>query len=98
MKATTALLLPQELTHERAQDWLQSLTITLHQVEGPQVTVDASRLTHFDSSALAVLLACRREAMSAKKTLKVIHLPDQLRQLAMVYGVAELVQSTDNVH
>ena len=89
----TALTLPQELTHDRAGDWLKSLVFALHQDEGRQITADASRLVHFDSSALAVLLACRREALAAGKTFSVAHMPDQLRQLAMVYGVSDLLLS-----
>ena len=95
MKATP-LQLPMELTHARAQDWLKSLMVALRQEGENEITVDASRLTRFDSSALAVLLACRREALSAKKTFFVSHMPDQMRQLAVVYGVSDLLQSADN--
>jgi phospholipid transport system transporter-binding protein len=87
------LNLPQELTHNRAGDWLKSLMFALHQEGERQVTADASRLVHFDSSALAVLLACRREALAAGKTFGVAHMPDKLRQLAVVYGVSDLLLS-----
>jgi len=98
MKAMSHLQLPMELTHARAQDWLKSLMVALRQEGESQITVDASRLTRFDSSALAVLLACRREALSAKKTFVVSHMPDQMRQLARVYGVSDLLQSADGVY
>lgn len=91
------LQLPLELTHAHARDWLKSLIIALRQESKSQITVDASRLTRFDSSALAVLLACRREALSEKKTFVVSRMPDQLRQLARVYGVSDLLQSADRV-
>jgi phospholipid transport system transporter-binding protein len=58
------------------------------------VVVDASALTEFDSSALAVLLECRREALAAGKGFTVTGLPVRLRQLAGLYGVAELVPAT----
>lgn len=90
------LNLPQELTHERAGDWLKSLIFTMQQGSGRQITADASRLVHFDSSALAVLLACRREALEVGKTFEVAHMPDKLRQLAMVYGVSELLQGASS--
>ena len=89
----TVLSLPQELTHERAMDWLKSLVFAMNQDASRTITADASRLTHFDSSALAVLLACRREAMSEGKTFQVAHMPDKLRQLAVVYGVSDLLLS-----
>jgi phospholipid transport system transporter-binding protein len=95
MTAKAHLQLPLELTHARAQDWLKSLIFAIHQESESQVTVDASRLSRFDSSALAVLLACRREALSAQKTFVVSHMPDQMRQLARVYGVSDLLQSAD---
>jgi len=95
MKAMVHLQLPLELTHAHARDWLKSLIIALRQESQSQITVDASRLTRFDSSALAVLLACRREAFSENKTFVVSQMPDQLRQLARVYGVSDLLQSAD---
>jgi phospholipid transport system transporter-binding protein len=97
MKAMVHLQLPLELTHAHARDWLKSLIIALRQESQSQITVDASRLTRFDSSALAVLLACRREAFSENKTFVVSQMPDQLRQLARVYGVSDLLQSADGV-
>ena len=89
----SALNLPQELTHDRAVDWLKSLVFAVNQAGSTTITADASRLTHFDSSALAVLLACRREVLSEGKTFQIAHMPDKLRQLAIVYGVSELLHN-----
>ena len=55
------------------------------------VVVDASGLSEFDSSALAVLLACRREALEAGKGFAVSGVPERLRRLAGLYGVADLL-------
>ena len=55
------------------------------------VVVDASALTVFDSSALAILLQCRRQALAAGKTFAVLGAPARLRQLAQVYGVDSLI-------
>ncbi len=57
----------------------------------PAVVADAGALSHFDSSALAVLLECRREALALGKTFAVSRLPTRLRELASLYGVAELL-------
>jgi phospholipid transport system transporter-binding protein len=54
--------------------------------------VDAKPLQVFDSSALAVLLECRREALALGKTFAVANMPPRLRELAGVYGVAELLE------
>ena len=52
---------------------------------------DASALDRFDSSALAVLLECRREALALGKSFAVTQLPARLRELATLYGVADLL-------
>jgi phospholipid transport system transporter-binding protein len=58
---------------------------------GQTAVADASALERFDSSALAVLLDCRREALALGKTFSVSRLPPRLRQLAGLYGVADLL-------
>ena len=58
------------------------------------VVLDASALTQFDSSALSVMLACRREAMAAGKTFIVQGMPPKLSQLAGLYGVGQLISSS----
>ena len=57
------------------------------------VVLDACALMQFDSSALAVMLASRREALAAGKTFAVQGMPARLSQLAGLYGVAELMPS-----
>jgi phospholipid transport system transporter-binding protein len=56
-----------------------------------EVQIQAGQLIDFDSSALAVLLGCRREAESLSKTLKFKQFPAKLRELALLYGVSELL-------
>jgi len=85
------LVLPAELTHEQAGACCRMLTQGLRSQPGTSVVADAGALAHFDSSALAVLLECRREAMSRGKTFAVARLPERLRELAALYGVAELL-------
>jgi phospholipid transport system transporter-binding protein len=85
------LVLPTELTHERAQACCRMLAQALRRESEPVAIVDASALARFDSSALAVLLECRREALALGKTFLVAQLPARLRELAVLYGVAELL-------
>ena len=85
------LVLPAELTHEQAGACCRMLTQGLRSQPGATVVADAGALAHFDSSALAVLLECRREAMALGKTFAVARLPTRLRELAVLYGVAELL-------
>ncbi len=87
------LELPAELTHDVAARLALELTRQVHLQPGA-VVADASALETFDSSALAVLLACRRAALAAGKTFSVQGLPPRLRQLATLYGVAALVPAT----
>ena len=83
-------MLPAEITHSSARACAHMLVQALQRSESV-VVADASALSHFDSSALAVLLECRREAQVAGKTFSVRALPARLRSLAIMYGVAELL-------
>jgi len=85
------LVLPAQLTHAQAPACARMLAQALR-AEPQQVVADASALEDFDSSALAVLLECRREALAQGKSFAVAHLPARLRELASVYGVSELLQ------
>ena len=85
--------LPRVLTLAEAPDFAKGLR-QLVLAETGHAVLDASALTEFDSSALAVLLECRREALAAGKGFSVRGLPARLRQLAGLYGVAELIPAT----
>ena len=85
------LVLPAEITHEHASACCRMLAQALHAQPGAAVVVDASALQKFDSSALAVLLECRRESLAAGKTFAVARSPARLLELASLYGVTELL-------
>jgi len=85
------LVLPAELTHDEAAACARMLAQAMRSESGTQVVADASPLQQFDSSALAVLLDCRREALVAGKSFAVSGLSPRLRELAGVYGVSELL-------
>jgi phospholipid transport system transporter-binding protein len=85
------LVLPEELTHGTATACCRMLAQALRSDPSTQAIADASALRSFDSSALAVLLECRREALSLGKTFAVSHLHPRLRALATLYGVGELL-------
>jgi phospholipid transport system transporter-binding protein len=91
-KRADVLTLPTELTHAQATVCLAQLIAPLAEQPSP-VQVDATPLQHFDSSALAVLLALRRACADVGKPMVVQGLPGGLRDLAMLYGVEELLQS-----
>lgn len=85
------LILPAEIDHDTAVACCRMLVQGLRSKPEAAVVADAGALERFDSSALAVLLECRREALSLGKTLSVARLPPRLRELATLYGVAELL-------
>jgi len=85
------LVLPAELTHAHAAACCQMLAQALRSDPAAHAVADASQLNVFDSSALAVLLECRREALALGKTFAVAHMPPRLRDLAGLYGVSELL-------
>lgn len=86
------LTLPATLTHKDAKACVQQLTESLR-AEAAQVVVDAAKLRHFDSSALAVLLELRRECARAGKRFAVQGLPSRLLDLAKLYGISGLLPS-----
>jgi phospholipid transport system transporter-binding protein len=87
----SVLVLPAEITHAEAGACLTMLLRAARAEAEPLALVDATALTRFDSSALAVLLECRRECLHDGKGFAVRALPARLRELARLYGVAELL-------
>ena len=85
------LVLPAELTHDHAAACCRMLAQALRAEADSAVVADATGLQRFDSSALAVLLECRRESLALGKSFSVAHLPPRLRELAALYGVAQLL-------
>ena len=53
--------------------------------------LNASALTQFDSSALAVILACRRAVLARGAKLRIVGLPERAQTLAKVYGLSTLL-------
>ena len=84
------LKLPARVFHGDADALASSLKSQVN-AQAQTVSVDAQQLIEFDSSALAVLLACRRATEAAGKAFEVRHAPAKLVQLASLYGVAQLL-------
>ena len=57
----------------------------------PRFTVDLAAVTEVDSSALSLLLEWRREAARNGRQVSFLNLPGNLRSLAKLYGVTELL-------
>ena len=84
------LKLPEALTQTTATVCLHELAAAMAS-EPDNVVVDASRLRRFDSVALAVLLALRREAARLHKSFAIQGLPQRLGDLARLYGISALL-------
>ena len=90
------LTLPSDLTHRDAAACLvQSLEhlAAAASVSTTEFQVDASALQPFASSALAVLLALRRQAQVRDPRFQVTGMSARLSELAGLYGVHELLAS-----
>jgi phospholipid transport system transporter-binding protein len=86
------LVLPSRLTHDDAAACVRMLSQALASQPPQQPAVaDAGPLQQFDSSALAVLLECRREALAQGRSFAVANMAPRLQELASVYGVSELL-------
>ena len=89
-----AWALPDELTLRQASSTLARLLGALKaQPQGQGVRIDAGALRVFDSSALAVLLECRRSALASGRAFAVDGLPVALGGLAALYGVEALLNA-----
>ena len=88
----TPIALPERLTISEASATLSLLAGQLAD-SGPGADIlvlDASALQQLDTSALAVLLACQRQAAVLGRPLRVQGAPVKLMQLAELYGVESL--------
>jgi phospholipid transport system transporter-binding protein len=90
------MLLPDTVTLAKAAALLPRLEA---EVDGAvaaasgRFILDGSMLAVFDTSALALVLQARRLAEARGLAFELHALPAQLRQLAELYGVAELLLS-----
>lgn len=57
----------------------------------PRVTVDLAGVTEVDSSAVSLLLEWQREAERNGRSIRFLNLPGNLKSLAKLYGVTELL-------
>ena len=87
------LRLPPLLTHAQAEACRTQLAQAMAASPDRVLLLDASDLRHFDSSALAVLLACRRQAQALGRSLQLQGLSAPLRELAGLYGVLDWLQA-----
>ena len=63
----------------------------LQAIAAGDTQIDLGALQHFDSAAVATLLAWRRAASKLGKTLQISQLPHGLDSLAKLYGVDQLL-------
>lgn len=85
------LALPAQLTLRDAQVALATLVPAIAAAPAGTIVVDASALTHIDSSALAVLLECRRQAELRQCKFELHHAPPRLAEMARLYGVQDVL-------
>jgi len=93
------IVLPATVTLREATATLRSLAASLEAepagADGA-VVVDASALQRFDSSAIAVLIECRRLTESrGGRRLRLQGAPAPLLGLAKLYGVQDLLPAQD---
>jgi phospholipid transport system transporter-binding protein len=92
--AHTTVALPAVLVQDNAQAIATELAGVLGACapNGGEAVLDATALAQFDSSALAVILACRRAVEVRGAQLRITGLPERAQALAKVYGLSALVQ------
>ena len=85
------LTLPATIGLTEAKAAMRPLAEAALREPSDRLKVDAAGLQQFDSSALAVLLECRRLAEKSGRAFELSGAPPRLGQLARLYGVAELL-------
>ncbi len=85
----TTISLPERLTMSEASAVLAQLQPAL--ATAADTVVDASALRELDTAAVAVLLACQRQAHAQGRQLRLTGAPAKLKQLAQLYGVDGLL-------
>ena len=91
-----ALKLPADTALEHTPALLREVDAALDAAaSGATLQIDASALTAFDTSTIALLLHARRGATARGLTLQVRGTPPKLRELALLYGVEELLPLGD---
>ena len=93
----SALTLPESLTQSNALSALVTLSAGLKNAPSP-VQLNASMLRRFDSVALACLLEICRQVNSQGKSLSIHGLPQGLKDLAQLYGLAEILDMGQQAH
>lgn len=58
---------------------------------GSTLVLDCSAVERSSSVGLSLLLAFQRDAGAVRKTLAIVNLPDELRQIAQVCGLLEIL-------
>ncbi len=91
------LLLPATITEKEATVAQRLLTQAMKSEPEGAVVIDASNLSQFDSSALAVLLECQRAAHAWGKGFTLRNAPTKLTALAKLYGVDVLLMPAAGV-
>jgi phospholipid transport system transporter-binding protein len=56
-----------------------------------EILVDLARVTEVDSAAVSLLLEWRRQALAANRRIEYVNLPSNLKSLADLYGVSDLL-------
>ena len=82
--------LPEQAHLDQAAGLAAQLPAALADGEGT-FTVDASAVKAYDTSTIALLLQAKRLATAAGRGFAVTGAPAQLKQLAELYGVEELL-------
>ena len=88
-QAKSMIGLPERLTMADASATLARLAPLLRAAADP--VLDASALREMDTAALALLLACQRQAAGQGRRLQLTGAPPKLKQLAQLYGVDALL-------
>ena len=87
-RAGDTLMLRGAVTYANAMQWREAV---LKEIDRDGLIIDLAGIEEADSTALSLLLECQREAKARGFDIAFTNLPENLRSLAEVYGVLELI-------
>lgn len=70
---------------------LLNAAVDLFRQSGPQITIDLAEVSRADSSGLALMIDWMRTARQQQQQLSFRRLPEQLREMARVSGIEDIL-------
>jgi len=90
-EANGSLILSGELNYLSVTPELWEQSKKLFEKAPATICIDAGKITHSDSTGVALLIAWVRQAKKLNKPVQLLHIPEQMRAIIRVSGLEKLL-------